>query len=74
LEVDKIYDELFRKYQKYTLRKNEIAKELGITPTTLRNLINNGSIDLPATTRGKKPYIPLKQVAEVIISMKGNVS
>jgi len=62
----KYFDILYKKYNKFTLTKQEVANELGLSVRTLDRMRKSGELELNEMPRGKYIQFSLKSVAELI--------
>ena len=60
------FELLYKKYEKTTLTKKEVAKELGISEATLNRKLYSGEISLPYINTGNKLFFTIRGVANFL--------
>ncbi len=60
------FELLYNKYQKTTLTKKEVAKELGISEATFNRKLYSGEIAIPYMNTGNKFFFTLRGFADFL--------
>ena len=57
---------LYLKYDRVRLTVDETARELGISPGTVRNQISDGSFPVPTYTEGRSRFIDVRALGKYL--------